>query len=153
MPDLHERRPNTALWLGLLIIVLGVLSNFLYFFINFSAAIIPWINLLVPAIGLVLLLIGLRRAFTQRQIYGGRIWGSIVTVLAVALFGLSVVAFVGARNVPPSAGAPKIGQKAPDFTLADSSGQTVALSQLFSTQAGTPQPPKALLLVFYRGYW
>ena len=153
MPDLHERRPNTALWLGLLTTVLAVLSNFLYFFTSLPPGIIPWINLLLPALGLVLLLIGLRRAFAQRQIYGGRIWGSIVTVLAVAIFGLTVFGHIHARDVPPSAGAPKIGQKAPDFTLADSSGQTVSLSQLFSAQAGTSQAPKALLLVFYRGYW
>src|SRR5215467_13357464 len=153
MPDLHERRPNTALWLGLLITLLGILSNFLYFIISFPPAIIPWINLLLPIVGLVLLFIGLRRAFTQRQTYGGRIWGSIVTVLAVAIVGLSVFAHVHAREVPPSAGAPKVGQKAPDFTLADSSGRTVSLSQLFSAQAGTSQAPKALLLVFYRGYW
>ena len=152
MPDLHERRPNTALWLGLLITVLGVLSIFLYFFTSLPPGIIPWINLVLPAIGLVPLFIGLRRAFTQRQIYGGRVWGSIVTVLAVAIFGFSVFGYIYARDIPPSAGAPRVGQKAPDFTLVDSSGQTVSLSQLFSSQAASPAP-KAVLLVFYRGYW
>jgi hypothetical protein len=152
MPDLNQHRANTILWTGLLITVLGLLSNFLYF-LNIPQAIIPWINLVVPAIGLVLLLIGLKRAFTQRHIYRGRIWGSIVTLLSLAIFGLSVYGFVHARDVPGSAGAPKVGQKAPDFLLADTRGQSVSLSRLFSDPAGKSSQPKAVLLIFYRGYW
>lgn len=152
MPDLPQRRPNQALWYGLLITVLAILSNFLYF-IRVPQAILPWINLALPAIGLVLLFIGVKRAFTQKQIYGGRIWGSIVTLLAVGIFGLSVFGFIHSRDMPASAGAPKVGQKAPDFTLADTHGQPVSLSQLFTSAPGNAASPKAVLLIFYRGYW
>ena len=54
-----------------------------------------------------------------------------------------------------AAGAPRVGDKAPEFMLADTSGKMVALSTLLSE----PIPgkvggkPRGVLLVFYRGYW
>lgn len=155
MPDTTLRRSNASLWLGLLITLLGVLSNFFYFWKPFQSIpqrALPWINLIVPAIGLVCLFVGLKRAFGQSSIYRGKIWGSIVTGLSVLLFALSVWGFVHSREVPKSAGAPQVGQRVPDFSLQDSNGQQVTLAQLFSGPAGGPAP-KAVLLVFYRGYW
>jgi hypothetical protein len=151
MSDPIRKQTNSALWLGLVITVLGILSNLLYFS-KFPAAALPWLNLTLPAIGLIFLLIGLVRAFGQSQIYRGRIWGSIAAVLAVLFLAASAWLFVLVRSVPRSAGAPQIGQRVPDFTLSDSNGQPVALAQLFAASPGMPQP-KAVLLVFYRGYW
>jgi len=49
---------------------------------------------------------------------------------------------------------PIVGQKAPDFTLQDTSGHPVTLAQLLSSPVpGSAEPPKAVLLIFYRGYW
>lgn len=155
MLDATERRSNTALWLGLLLTLLGIFSNFFYFIRALQSVpqeIIPWISLLAPAIGLVLLFLGLKRAFSQSQVYRGKIWGSIVTILSLVLFAASVFGFFISRAVPRSAGAPQVGQHLPDFTLPDSSGRPVSLAQLFSGDGNTPQP-KAVLLVFYRGYW
>lgn len=151
MSDPIRKQTNSALWLGLVITVLGILSNLLYFS-KFPAAALPWLNLTLPAIGLIFLLIGLVRAFGQSQIYRGRIWGSIAAVLAVLFLAASAWLFVQVRSVPRSAGAPQVGQRVPDFTLPDSNGQPVALAQLFAASPGMPQP-KAVLLVFYRGYW
>jgi hypothetical protein len=145
-------RGNPALWWGLLFTALGVLSNFLYFFLNVAQNIIPWLNLIVPAIGLIFLFIGLKRAFGQSQIYRGKVWGSIATAVAALLFAGSIWGFFQARGVPRSAGAPQVGQHLPDFTLPDTSGQPVSLAQLLSGIGG-PGQPKALLLIFYRGYW
>jgi hypothetical protein len=149
-----KKQSNSALWLGLLITVLGVLSNVtnLLYFIKVPAAALPWVNLALPAIGLILLLIGVVRAFGQSQIYRGKIWGSIAVGLAALFLAGSVLLFVLARKVPRSLGAPQVGQRVPDFTLPDSNGQPVALAQLFAASPGMPQP-KAVLLVFYRGYW
>jgi hypothetical protein len=154
MSDAIKKHTNSALWLGLLITVLGVLSNVtnLLYFIKVPAAALPWVNLALPAIGLILLLIGVVRAFGQSQIYRGKIWGSIAVGLAALFLAGSAWLFVLARNVPRSAGAPQVGQRVPDFTLPDSNGQPVALAQLFVASTGMPQP-KAVLLVFYRGYW
>lgn len=138
-----------------MVTLLGVASNFFYFLKIFQAvpqAIIPWINLILPALGALLLIIGLARAFGQSKIYRGKIWGSIVTVLSVLLFAASVWGFVQSRAVPRSAGAPQVGQRVPDFTLPDVNGQPVSLGQLFASPAGGA-PPKAVLLIFYRGYW
>ena len=151
MPGPNQKRTNSALWLGLLITVLGPLSNFLYYS-KIPAAVLPWLNLAIPAIGLLLVLIGVVRASRQPQLYRGKILGSIFTVLAALLFAGSAWLFIHVRDVPRSAGAPQTGQRVPDFTLPDSTNQTVSLAQLFSAAPGMAQP-KALLLVFYRGYW
>lgn len=139
------------LWLGLAFVLLAMLSNLIYF-LKVPAALLPWVNLTLPVLALIFLLLGLVRAFWQPQIYKGKIWGSIVTFLAVLLVAASTLFFVGARKLPWSGGAPQVGQRVPDFTLSDSTGQPTSLAQFFSASAGAP-PPKAVLLVFYRGYW
>ena len=64
----------------------------------------------------------------------------------------TVAVLVGGRQLPASRRAPQIGQKAPEFRLNDTSGKAVSLSELLSTPING-QPPKGVLLVFYRGYW
>jgi peroxiredoxin len=48
--------------------------------------------------------------------------------------------------MPASADAPRPGQHAPEFTLTDTGGKPVVLSELLKTHKGA-------LLIFYRGYW
>jgi len=149
------RRPtNSALWYGLLITLFGIGSQFFYFLRPPRAIshVLPWINLLLPAIGLIFLFIGLARAFRRSTVYSAKIWGSCVTVIALLLLAGNVVLFQKTRDVPTSAGAPQVGQRLPEFTLPDSSGNPASLSQLFAASADGSQP-KAVLLVFYRGYW
>lgn len=154
-PALSPRRTNTALWTGSILVLLGIVSNFFVFWHVPGEAIWPWVGLILPALGLVFLVVGLMRAFGQSQIFRGKISGSIITVVSVLLFALSAFGFFHARDLPASGNAPKVGQKAPDFTLANTSGQQVSLSQLLSTplDGGSGKAPKAVLLVFYRGYW
>jgi hypothetical protein len=119
------RRPiNSALWYGLLITLLGIASQFFYFLRPPRAVshVLPWINLLLPAIGLIFLFIGLARAFRRSAVYSGKVWGSCVTVIALLLLAGNVVLFQKTRDVPNSAGAPQVGQRLPEFTLLDSSG-------------------------------
>jgi peroxiredoxin len=48
-------------------------------------------------------------------------------------------------RVPDTPVAIKVGEPAPDFTLADASGKPVALAAY--------RGKKPVVLVFYRGYW
>lgn len=84
--------------------------------------------------------------------------------LSVKLAALAIVllafANVAQAQLPPSKSAPKVGQKAPNFTLPDSSGKPVKLSDLLavtsSVQTGEAASKKNAswaLLIFYRGYW
>jgi len=153
-PATVQRRTNSALWRGALLTLLGVFANVASFFTN-AGSLLLWLSLILPALGAAFLLLGLIRAFRQRQVYGGRIAGSIITVVAVLFFALSTIGFFHARALPPSSHAPQVGQKAPDFTLTNTSGQNMSLAQLLSTpiDASAETRPKAVLLVFYRGYW
>ncbi len=151
MTETTQRHRNGALWLGLVLSLLGALSSGLTF-IGFPAAAVPWISLVLPIIGVVLVLLGLWRAFRQSSVYRGKIAGAIVAVVALIILAASVAFFSGARRLPRSTGAPSVGQRVPDFTLPDSTGKPVSLSQLFEASAGGAAP-KAVLLVFYRGYW
>jgi peroxiredoxin len=149
--DATEKRSSYFLWLGLFFTLLGPLSNGLYF-LGFPAAAVVWITLLLPIAGLAILLIGVRQAFQQSNVRR-KVGGSIAAALSVLVLAGTVGFFFLARHLPaPSARAPQVGQRVPDFTLPDSEGHQVSLSTLL---AG-PNPsalPKAVLLVFYRGYW
>lgn len=151
MPDLTSARRNSAIWLGLLLILLAIFSNTLYFF-HLPDRALPWLNVALPILAFVVLMVGAARAFRQPHFYRGKIWGTILAVLSLLICVASVLFFMVAHSVPGSAGAPQLGQRVPDFTLPDSTGQPVSLSQLFSATPGAT-PPKAVLLVFYRGYW
>ena len=152
MADTTARKRTFAPWVGLLLTVLGALSNGLPF-IGFPAAPVPWISLLLSLIGFAVVLLGLWRAFGQSTVYKGKLSGSIAAAFSVLFLAGAIAFFWSARHIPAeSAAAPRVGQRVPDFTLPDSSGRSVSLTQLFSGSAGK-EPPKALLLVFYRGYW
>lgn len=152
MSDQAARKLTLAPWIGLLLTLLGAFSSGLPF-IGFPAAPVPWISLILSLAGFVVGLIGLWRVFRRSAVYKGKISGSIAALLALLFLAVSLAFFWGARHIPAeSANAPQVGQQVPDFTLPDSAGHSVSLTQLFSGSAATP-PPKALLLVFYRGYW
>lgn len=162
MADTTVRKRTLAPWMGLLLTVLGVLSNGLPF-TGFPAAPVPWISLLLSLMGFLVVLFGLWRAFGQSTAYQGRLSSAVAAGFSLLFLAGTVVFFWSARHIPAeSAAAPQVGQRVPDFTLPDSTGRSVSLTELFSGTAGPGSggpgsagtvPPKALLLVFYRGYW
>lgn len=153
MADTTIRKQTLAPWMGLLLTALGALSNGLPF-IGFPAAPVPWISLLLSLTGFVVVLIGLWKAFRPSTIYKGKISACIAAALSLLFMASSIAFFWGARHIPAeSANAPQIGQRVPDFMLPDSAGHSLSLTQLLSGSSAGKKPPKALLLVFYRGYW
>lgn len=152
-PGVAKRRPNAPLWLGFLIVLFAFLSYIPIFAKYPVTRDMPWANFLIFAFGLLLLFVGLRRAFSQPTLYRGKIAGPILTTISVAaLVFFCFTIFSLGKHLPPSAQAPKVGQKAPDFALADATGKTVSLASLLSTPPAS-QPTKGVLLIFYRGYW
>jgi len=137
---------NGSLWTGFLFVLAGFLSY--TFFAQFPVTRdFPWANLFLFAVGGILLVLGLFRAFGRPQMYRGKIFGPILATLGILMFGLfSYVFFYELRKLPPSTGAPRVGQRAPDFTLLDQDGKEVSVRDLLSKS-------KAVALIFYRGFW
>jgi len=155
MPDMIHSRRNWALWLGFLLFLGALLCNAVFFGNPPGQRAIPWLSVLLAGVSLIFLVRGLQRAFGQPRVYRGKVLSSILALVSLLLVGVATFSFFQARAIPVSAGAPKVGQTAPDFTLADTSGQSVSMDQLFAPAADDSQvaPPKAMLLIFYRGYW
>lgn len=141
------------LWAGVLVTLLAILSNWLFLAKFPGQDLLPWFSLLLFIIPVPMLVTGLRRAIAQPQIYRGKVAGWIFTVLSVLLLAFAVLLLYSSRNIPHSLGAPKVGEKAPDFVLPDTARKNVALHDLLSAPMENGAPPKAVLLVFYRGYW
>ena len=141
-----KRKWNWPIWIGFVFTVAGLFSY--GFFARFPMTRdFPWANFLLFGIGIALLIVGLFRAFGRPQVYRGKIFGSIfatIAVLVVALFSYEML--YALRQVPASAGAPHVGQKAPDFLLLDQNGKAVGLGDLLSNSRGA-------VLIFYRGFW
>src|SRR5688572_11516617 len=121
----------------------------------------PWVSILLFLVALILVWIGLKQAFSKPKTEGGKrsklskIFAASLAVLSVIIIGLFLFSIlIFARWLPPSTGAPQVGQKAPEFTLSDANGKQVSLAELLSQPiAGQTSPPKGVLLIFYRGYW
>lgn len=143
------RQRNLLPLAGFLLCVVAFLS-FPLFFARFPMTRdVAWANWLLFAIGLGMAAVGIARPFRQPERYRGRIAGPILGVLSVAVLGLFLgMTQIYSRQLPQSAGAPKVGEKAPDFTLPDSQGKPVRLSSLLDQPGGG-----WVVLIFYRGYW
>jgi hypothetical protein len=176
LPQSSPRQRNWAPWIALLLALVALLSN-AGFFLGFPGQrAIPWLSIALAIAALVCAAVGIMRAFRQSQVYGGKVSSSVLGVLSLLICGLVAIASVTSRALPAATNAPQVGQKVPDFTLADTNGNKVSLDQLLgkadvSTPASansasasnsgqaipvglsTATPTKAALLIFYRGYW
>jgi cytochrome oxidase Cu insertion factor (SCO1/SenC/PrrC family) len=134
-------RVNWRLTFGFLL-CLAAFFSYIYFFSRFPITRdVPWVSLILIAVAVVLLISGARAA--QRKVAAWIVAGLGFAIAAFFCFGTLVVT----RWLPPASAAVQIGQHAPDFTLSDANGKQVALAALEAAA------PKAVLLIFYRGYW
>jgi hypothetical protein len=153
--DAKKPAPNSSLWVALVLALAANLCNVAFFLNPPMQGVLPWLSLVLGIAALVFVALGAKKLFAWPRSTGARIGGTVVLVLSLVLAGGSLFVSYHARALPASAGAPHVGQKAPDFTLADTNGQPVSLGQLFAPPPGDPSSaaPKAVLLIFYRGYW
>jgi hypothetical protein len=164
-----KRSWNWWVWAGFVLMPAG-LASYPLFFARFPVTRdFPWVNLGMMALGLVLLAVGIVRAWRRPEAYRGKIFGSVLGVGGVAIAAFACYGFlVLARQLPASHGAPEVGQLAPDFTLPDSKNEPVnllgTLRSPFVLEGTEPfaiigvppistPPPAGVLLIFYRGYW
>jgi hypothetical protein len=147
------KRFNWPLWAGFLLTLFAFLS-YPFLFIEWPITRdFPWVNLLLFVIALVLLVVGIRRAFMPDRRVISKIVAPILATVSVLVLAFFVfIVFIQSRWLPASQAAPAVGQKAPEFSLADTNGQPVTLASLLS-QPINNKPPKGVLLIFYRGYW
>jgi hypothetical protein len=150
-----KRRWNWALWVGFVLCVAAMPSYFAFFARYPETRDIPWVNDLLFVAGVVLLVVGLRRAYGQPGQFRGKIFGSIFALISAASLGFFLwVTLYASRQLPPSYEAPRIGLRAPDFSLLDTEHRSFTLASLLATpMPGTQLPPRGVLLIFYRGYW
>lgn len=129
------------MWSGFVLSVLAFITYFVLFARWPVTRDFPWVNLLLFLIAIALMVTGVRRA-------SRKIVPVITTVLGTAILVLFVLAvFVAFRQMPAAHGSPRVGSRAPAFTLLDTNRHSVSLSQLLASS------PRGVLLVFYRGYW
>jgi hypothetical protein len=141
-----KRRRNILSWAGFAIVLIALVSYIPFFALFPATRDIPWANYLLFLLGGLLLAVGVRRAFRDPARYRGRISGSILAVLSALLFALFVVSVTYFSRQIPAGNALSVGQKAPAFALLDTAGQKVSSTDLLANH-------RALILIFYRGYW
>ena len=153
---MNIRRFNWHIWAGFLLSVIAFLSYGL-FFVNFPITRdVPWANLILFMIAASLLFVGIRRAFAPDRSRLAKVGSSLLAVLGVLMIGFFIfMTFIMARWLPASQGAPRVGNRAPEFTLVDPNGKATSLAELLSTPVNVTNTvkPRGVLLIFYRGYW
>ena len=153
---MNIRRFNWHIWAGFLLSIIAFLS-YVLFFVNYPITRdVPWANMILFMIAAWLLFVGIRRAFAPDRSRLAKIGSSVLAVLGVLLIGFFVfMTFIMARWLPASEGAPRVGNRAPEFTLADANGKTISLVELLSTpiNVSNTAKPRGVLLIFYRGHW
>src|SRR5262249_32714020 len=130
MTEAVELRSNRAPWMAFLLALAAMGLTVGFFFDVPGKRTLVWLTLALAVAAVVWAAIGIKRAFGRPRVYGGKVAAPIVGVISLLVCGLLVFLWFHTRALPPSAGAPQVGQKAPDFTLNDSQGGKVSLGQL-----------------------
>jgi len=155
MTETANNKVNSALWLGAVLLIAAVVTNIPALFSAVPAPrALPLLTVLLAILAVFFCVKALRRSQTNPEMRRSKAAGWTLSVLAVLLLASSLLFTVVARKLPPPGAAPQVGQKAPDFSLRDTKGVPVTLAQLLSSpMPDSTEKPKAVLLIFYRGYW
>ena len=134
----RKLRWNGFAWAGFLLSILAFVSYFTVL-VRFPATRdVPWVNFLLFGAAALFLPAGLKRAFTGLGSLGGKFVSSVLALLSISILGVfCFVVFRTTLQLPASHGAPRVGQKASDFTVRDMRGNLVSLSTLRSSSPET----------------
>jgi hypothetical protein len=150
----QKRKWNWRIWAGFLLALSALPCYILIFLWRPITRNVPWVTWLMFVAAGWLLWTGVREAFASPQEYRGKVLGTVLGVLALAIAGLfGFGTLYLSRQLPASGKAPNIGEKAPEFTLADTSGSMVTLDGLLTEPIPGGAKPRGVVLIFYRGYW
>ena len=142
-----KRRFHWSLAAGFFLVLAGMVT--FPFFAQFPATrSFAWVNLLLLAAGVALLITALTRSIRHPQVFRGKILGGIMTALSVLALGFFAVGIFYLGRIPQPGAMQKTGDKAPELSLADHDERMVSLQELLAS----PQTQGALL-IFYRGHW
>jgi hypothetical protein len=139
------RRRNHAIWIGPLVVFIGVVSYFTYFTQFPALRDFPWINLPIVLIGCGISIVSTKRAFSRSDVYRGKVLGSLSMIFSTLLTAL-FVGYIGylSYQLPEPTKTTQGLSIAPEFVLTDHNGQEVALNDFRG---------KKLIVTFYRGHW
>src|SRR5258705_1373384 len=140
---MNVRKLNWPMWTGFLLSLIAFVSYFFVFVTLPVTRDFAWANLLLFAISAALLLVGLRQAFAPDLPHSKRskIAAAVLATLSVMVLGFFILTiFIMGRQLPPSRGAPQVGQKAPDFTLTDTNKKPVSLAQMHASPVNRRAP-------------
>jgi hypothetical protein len=124
-------------WIGAALSLTALISYFTFFAQFPSLRDTPWVNLLAMVAGLGLSIAAIVRRRSVWSIAGGM----FSALCAAALIGY---VYVLSYQMPGSGSAIAVGDRAPSFELADSTGRLVQLDDYLGSRA---------VVVFYRGFW
>lgn len=130
-------RANHAVWIGLLISLIGLVSYFTFFARFPALRDVPKVNFALVLIGLAISGWGLLR---RRSLWS--IVGFVLSAACGAMLALYV--FVLSYGLPATERVIQVGEPAPAFALPDQEGRTTTLDDYRGSN---------LVLVFYRGFW
>jgi len=145
MESLPLRWPKHAVWLGLVLTLVGALSYFLYFSRFPSLRDFPVLNLPIVLLGVLVAGVGCWRVFQQKRGTLGKGLAGLSFLFTLGLAGLfNFYIFAMSYQLPESSKSPASEATAPDFTLLDHKNQNVTLSDSHNEK---------VVLIFYRGFW
>src|ERR1041385_8420972 len=147
--DLHQvsaRQRNWAAWIALLLALVALLSNAGLFLGPPAPRLIVWLGVVFTIAAIVCAVIGIMRASRQPQVYGGQVSSFVLGVLSLLICALVALASITSRALPAATNAPQVGQKVPDFTLADTNGNKISLDLLLG-KAGPSVPASSPIAV------
>jgi len=140
-----KRWPKHAVWLGVVISVVGFLSYYVFFARFPDLRDFPIVNLPLVFLGAAIAGVGCWRMFQQPGGLIGKGLAGLGFLTSLSIAGLlSFYVFVLSYQLPPASEVAGVDSTAADFTLPDHRGERVSLSDYRG---------KKVVLVFYRGFW